>query len=195
MFMESEARALRSLMLEPKIPEEFFFYWNDAVNTPGYSAKLLLMFSALEALATAPSGEKDRQKLREILGNDLNSVLFGTKNNSRNALRNRLVHGEYFSNPDSGVNYVEKIHAAILEYFNREFLQQDPLRPVVRPQRHFFGNRVESRLFLTPKRGRSLDLKNVLSEFDEKGIEHFDGYLAVWDEGEQRAFLGEATVT
>jgi len=58
MFMDDERKALVKLLKDKKIPEAFYYYWNDAVNTTGYSAKLLLMFSAIEALAKK-NGEKD----------------------------------------------------------------------------------------------------------------------------------------
>ena len=51
MFMEKERDALAELLKHEEIPEPFYHYWNDAVNASGYSAKLLLMFSAMEAMA------------------------------------------------------------------------------------------------------------------------------------------------
>ncbi len=64
MFMEKERKALRLLLKRPKIPESFYYYWNDAVNSTGYSSKLLLMFSAIEALAK--NGSKADKKNGKI---------------------------------------------------------------------------------------------------------------------------------
>ena len=57
--MTTQQKALLALLGCPQIPEEFFYYWNDAVNSTGYSSKLVLMFSAIEALVKKPDGEKD----------------------------------------------------------------------------------------------------------------------------------------
>lgn len=192
MFMEKEVRALEMLSENTLIPEEFFYYWNDVVTTFGYSAKLLLMFSALEALVKKQEGKNDYQKMEEILGKKLKEDLFGTKGASDKALRHRLVHGEYLSDPDVGTNYLELVHRAVLAYFNKEILKEDLLElEVVNPQRHFFGNREECKLYLTPKPGNQLKLKDILEEIDEKGVNSFDKYETVWDKAKQQRFLGE----
>ena len=104
MFMEDEQKALVLLLERTDIPELFFSYWNDAVNVSGYSAKLLLMFSAIEALV-----KKDRKKdwalINSILGEDLIKELFEPKS----GLRHRLVHGEYFDARDDKKNYLDRI--------------------------------------------------------------------------------------
>lgn len=193
MFQEAEARALSVLMADGRVPEAFFFYWNDAVNTHGYSAKLLLMFSAIEALAKTRSGAKDYSKIEEILGKQLKDDLFGARGDSARGLRHRLVHGEYFSGPDANVNYVHLVHRAVLAYFNQRILK-DGLHlnlGVVNPQRHFFGNRKQCILYLTPKAAQPFTLKDVLAEFDERGIHEFAKYDAVYGDSEKRRFLNE----
>ena len=62
MFMEKEKKALDILLVDIKVPDAFYRYWNDAVNTTGYSSKLLLMFSAIEALV-----KKDGKKIGKRL--------------------------------------------------------------------------------------------------------------------------------
>jgi len=139
MFMENERKALRMLIDDSQIPEEFFFYWNDAVNTTGYSSKLLLMFSAIEAMVKTNAGRKDFAKLEQILGNDLKTELWGSREDSQGALRHRLVHGEYFEPGDSGRDYVELIHKKIIDYFNGCIFGETLLSENVKhPQRHFF---------------------------------------------------------
>ncbi|HMP28260.1 MAG TPA: hypothetical protein PKD85_01585, partial [Saprospiraceae bacterium] len=89
MFMENQHKALKKLMKNKDIPDAFYFYWNEAVNSIGYSAKLLLMFSAIEALVKK-DGVKKRELINEILGENLANDLF---ENSNKGLRHRLVHG------------------------------------------------------------------------------------------------------
>lgn len=192
MFMEKDQTTLELLTKDNFVPEEFFYYWNDAVITFGYSAKLLLMLSALEALVKKPGKKNDYKKLEEILGEKLKVDLFGVPGDSDGALRHRLVHGEYFSGPDAGTNYLEQIHRAVLSYFNAEVLKKDLLQlDVVNPQRHFFGNRKECRIYLKAKPGHQLNLKSVLTEFGEKGIHEYEKYDPIWDKTEQQDFLGE----
>ena len=115
MFMEGERKALKILLDNKVIPEAFYYYWNDAVNATGYSAKLLLMFSAIEALVKK-NGQKDWNLISEMLGADLVKELFGTKEQSNTGLRHRLVHGEYFGNQDNGKNYLELVHNKVIKY-------------------------------------------------------------------------------
>ena len=49
------------MLRDAEIPDEFFYYWNDATNSSGYAAKLGLMFSAVEVLAKIKQ-EKKREK-------------------------------------------------------------------------------------------------------------------------------------
>ena len=82
MFMEDEVKAL-NLLLDKPIPEAFYYYWNDAVNTIGYSSKLLLMFCAIEALVKVPGKKgpptKDWGRLESILGGELKAELFAPR--------------------------------------------------------------------------------------------------------------------
>ena len=59
-------------MTDSRIPDEFFWYWNDATNSTGYASKLLLMLSAVETLVNKPvtkgRPEMDYDKLVRILG-------------------------------------------------------------------------------------------------------------------------------
>jgi|CXWL01.1.fsa_nt_gi hypothetical protein len=76
-FGDDELEALNILLVNKDIPEEFFYYWTDAVNVTGYSAKLVLMFAALEALVKKKDGDKDFAKLECILGSELKKDLWG----------------------------------------------------------------------------------------------------------------------
>jgi len=166
MFNEEGREALEILQKNTEIPDEFYYYWKDAVNTTGYSAKLLLIFSAIEALAKK-NGKKDWSLIKGILGEDLTSELFEQSNKG---LRHRLVHGEYFHNQDLGKNYLELIHNKVITYFNKEIFSKPLICEYVRnPQRHFWGigNKQECLLFLRRKDGNnSFSLKDLLNEFN-----------------------------
>jgi len=182
MFREKDQKALKELLGHTGIPEEFYYYWNDAVNTVGYSAKLLLIFSAIEALVKK-NGNKDWILINEILGKDLVGELFGTKEKPNTGLRHRLVHGEYFSNQDSGKNYLEIIHNKILNYFNTKILSGPHITEnVVHPQRHFFGNKEEGRWFIKRKDGgTSFSLKDIMIDFNKNGFRTSENYEIVFD--------------
>src|SRR5215471_17653026 len=175
MFTEKEFRALKRLLEETSVPQEFYYYWNDAVNAPGYTAKLMLIFPAIEALAKIARDQKNWQKLEEILGADLKKTLFGEKGKSAGGLRHRLTHGEYLGSEDSGKNYLELIHKRVITYFNERFLQESPLSlDVVNPQRHPWGNKEGGRWFIKSKDGTPLVLKEVLADFQKNGIDRHD---------------------
>jgi hypothetical protein len=171
MFMEGELKALKILVENKLIPEAFYYYWKDAINATGYSAKLLLMFSAIEALVKK-NGQKDWKLIDKILGADLVTDLFGTKEQSNTGLRHRLVHGEYFDNQDSEKNYLELVHGKIIKYFNNTVFHEVLLNEdVVHPQRHFFGNKKEYRMFVKRNTSsKSFSLKDMMADFDTSGF-------------------------
>jgi hypothetical protein len=165
MFMDDEKKAL-NILLSSNIPDKFFSLWNDAVNTTGYTAKILLMASAVEALVKKPNNSKDFDLRKRILGETLDAKLFA----QRTGLRQRLSHGEYLEDPlDGDTNYVNEIHKRIIVYFNTEIFKESLLsEDVVDPQRNFTGNVSVGRFYLkstTP--GASLDLRSVVGAFDE----------------------------
>lgn len=185
MFAEDELRALNLLLNRNDIPEQFYRYWNDAVNATGYTPKLLLMFSAIEALAKSGPGKKDWDKIKSILGTDLTIGLFGTKENPKTGLRHRLVHGEYFNSGDTGKNYVDIVHKRLISYFNDKIFKEQLLEVnVTEPQRHLFGNKQEMRSFIQPFEGAELSLKLVLADFEANDLSKMKQYrlLDVSDE-------------
>lgn len=138
MFMDKEVKALRILLLDKFLPDNFFLYWNEATNISNYSAKLLLMFSALETIITKDQTSKNWQLLNDILGSNVVKDCFGERGNSSIGLRNRLVHGEYFSVGDFDKDYVTLIHDGVIKYINNNILQAKLIEEdVVSPQRGF----------------------------------------------------------
>lgn len=182
MFTGELQKALVTLVGNSQIPEEFFYYWNDAVNSIGYSSKLVLMFSAIEALVKIHEGKtkekKDWDKLELILGLELKSALWGTKENrGKGALRHRLVHGEYFNPVDSGKDYIELVHRKIITYFNEVILGEKLINEnVVSPQRHPFGNKEGSTFFIRAKGSNTLNLKDVLSDTQKNDFYKMENY-------------------
>lgn len=182
MFMENEQKALTKLLANTEIPEAFYYYWNDAVNATGYSAKLLLMFSAIEALVKR-NGKKDWNLINEILGEGLVKELFGTKEQSNIGLRHRLVHGEYFGNRDQGKNYLELVHNTVIAYFNKKIFSESLIHEnVTHPQRHFWGNKEECKTFVRVKDdSNSFDIKDLLKDFSDNGFRTPAKYEHVFD--------------
>lgn len=178
MFMDEHYDALQKLFSDNSIPREFYKYWNDATNTVGYSPKLLLMFSALEALIKKPNGQKDWVLLESILGAELKVKIFAP----RTGLRHRLIHGEYFSPDDGGDNYVEEVYRKVMAYFNG-LLGSDVISTgTVHPMRHFFGNKMVGKFFIRPKDPATpLRLREVVADF-EANDHQVEKYDYVFDE-------------
>lgn len=169
MFMEEEGDDFEKLKGENN---EFFWYMTDCYNTTGYTAKLLLIFSALESLA-GKEVKKDadgndyetynKDKMKEIIGDKLYNTVYG-----KGGMRHKLTHGEYIDPSFSGTNYVDLFHKLILEHFNKNFGTKLNL-DVVHPQRHPFGNAYYTNVFIKPKEGyeRELTLKKVTEDFKD----------------------------
>lgn len=175
-FTEKSKEALDKLYMDRSVPKEFYFYWGDAVNTVGYSSKLLLMFSAIEALVKHRKGKLDYAEIENILGKDLKEKLYGKKGDSDDALRNRLVHGEYFDKADQE-NYVESIHRCIITYFNKEILKKPFLNVgVVNPHRHFWGNKRGSAFFIKSRNGKPLSIQFAVDDVNKNGIPKLQEY-------------------
>jgi len=169
MFTEKECKALGLLLDNDLISNEFYFYWNDAVNTIGYSSKLLVMFSALEALAKQRDTKKFKGKYNLydfILGEELRKKIF----EKNTGLRHRLVHGEYLGEDDIKINYVDVVHKKIIIYFNDIIFNEKILsEDVVSPQRNLFYNKSELRTFIKSDNIKNFDLKILLEDYKENG--------------------------
>lgn len=160
-FDEESLEAL-VLLKEANLPNEFFYYWNDMLNTVGYPAKLLLICSALEALGKALGKDKGQFR-KEVLGADLRDKIFA---NDNQGIRHRLTHGEYFSDKD-GEDYLAQIYAKIIQYFNEVVLKKNLIRGVVHPQRHPWGNKIGGRYHLKKKPDATFDLKEMIKVTDK----------------------------
>jgi hypothetical protein len=186
MFMEEEKKALHLLLDYPQIPDEFFYYWNDATNSHGYSSKLLLMLLALEALAKKSKYRVDYAKLELILGKELKEHLWGTKEQSDDALRNRLIHGEYLHVRDGENNYLLLIHKKVMTYFNDSIFGNNLLQEnVTDPQRHPMSNRSQASGFIKAVGGAPLNLAAVMHDLErnQNNINNLDNYKCVIDDG------------
>jgi hypothetical protein len=167
MFMEEEKDNFLKLNLENN---EFYWYMNDCYNVTGYTAKLLLIFAALESLAgkeikVDEDGKEyetyNKENMKAILGDDLFNEIYGP-----GGLRHKLTHGEYINAYFSGKNYVETLHNLILEYCNKEF-GATLNTGIVNPQRHPYGSGYLIFAFIQPKDDSiEIDIKNVSDDFD-----------------------------
>ncbi len=188
-FGEEEGKALETLAGNFNIPREFYRYWNDAVNSVGYSSKLLLFCAALDALAKGELSNDDKkykekfyQKIEDILGTDLKKDLWGTKKDPNSGLRQRLVHGEYLSRCDVQPDYVELVHNRIIQYFNNSILKENLLsEDIIDPQRHKWGNKEKYENFIKAIENKTLGLENILSELEKSGIGNLNDYEWVDD--------------
>jgi uncharacterized protein YutE (UPF0331/DUF86 family) len=171
---EKQVKALELLYKNNNIPSTFYYYWNDAINTLGYSGKLLLMFSAIEALANQlvrQSKQKREKKLKEnfekkILGKKLYKKCF----EKTMGLRNRLVHGDYFQSDDFKQNYVEIINKKIINYFNKNIFKEILIEEEVNdPQRHILHGQIgKNEFFIRNKTNtKNFSLKEVLEEVEK----------------------------
>lgn len=182
-FNKKQKEGVESLMNNQNIPASFYYYWNDAVNTTGYSAKLLLMFSAIESLVKIKKGKKDWTLVETVLGEELKKELFGEKGDSNNGLRHRLIHGEYFVETDHSKNYVDEIHNKVVSYFNNEIFKEELIQAeVVNPHRSIWGNKIYWDQFI--KRNNNsipFNLKPMINSIDEEllSFSQKSGYLEV----------------
>ncbi|MDR4461116.1 MAG: hypothetical protein MRJ67_11465 [Nitrospirales bacterium] len=199
LFDDQQEKVLKIICKEEKIPEAFYFYWNDAVNTIGYSSKFLLMCAALEAVAKVGLSDEERMrdrkaynrlfypKIKEILGQDqgLMEDLYGTRENGFSGLRQRLTHGEYFRRRDSDKDYVDLVHQKIIQYLNNILQEELLFENVVDPQRHIWGNKEGDEIFdgrfIKAIGERTFDLKEVLSEADKNGSGDLESYEYIYD--------------
>jgi len=178
-FTEDSLKALIHLGANQSIPDEFFYYWNDATNVTGYTAKLLLLFSAIEALCKDANGKIDKVKRATILNAKYDTLFY---QNNNQGLRHRLVHGEYMQAGDTGEDYVLVIHKAIVEYFNNEVFSEKLITEgVIGPQRNFNDNKASRTTLLRPKLAEHpLTLKALSDNFD-KETNSFKDYEDVYD--------------
>lgn len=181
MFDEKSKKALTSLLHDDTVPEEFYYYWNDAVNALGYTAKLLLMFSAIEALSKK-NGKKDWELIEKILGKELTEEIFGTPKSPGDGLRHRLVHGEYLNRRDYGKNYLEEIHKKIVVFFNSNIFSESLITEnVVNPQRHFFDNKEGGWFFVKDKQGGVILFKSLIDDFENNDINKLKQFEILYD--------------
>lgn len=151
-----------------KYPEAFRFL-RECRNTIGYIPKLLLLFSALEAMCGRVEIDKgngktqisyEKETMMKILGRSLYNELFGPS-----GIRHKLDHGEMVELV-FGKNYVDEIYKNIVCYFNTEF-KANISEEVVSPQRHFYDNVGSANLWLKPENNFSINLINLVENCDD----------------------------
>lgn len=164
-FGDDSLCALKDLHNRQDINSEFYYYWNDMINATGYSAKLLLMCSALEALVKSSINQKQKYEfLEDILGYELKDKIWGTNL----GIRHRLIHGEYFSEEADKENYLQQIYEKVVGYFNDEIFKSSLIRNVKNPQRHPDGNKRGGNYWIKrTKKSPHFELKSLVNECDK----------------------------
>lgn len=171
-FWKDEQDILKNLLQNSIIPSEFFYYWNDLINTTWYLAKILLLCSAIESLAKWENKRIFRVKL---LWEELANLLFES---GEKWLRHRLVHWDYFFENDFNKNYVEVVHKKIIEYFNSSIIdiEKKISNQVVNPQRHPFWNYTSQWIFIEKTWSLDLKLINVLNDKIKDKLIQFNNF-------------------
>lgn len=148
---------------------EAFKFLQECRNTIGYVPKLLLLFSALEAMCgkvskddgtSEPYSTYNKEVMKEILSNSLYNKLFG-----KEGIRHKLDHGEMIESA-FGKNYVEEIYTKIVTYFNSKY-KTNIRTDIVHPMRHFYRNSYHMDLWLKPKHNFEISLQNCTQNCDE----------------------------
>lgn len=190
-FMDSERKAVELLLQNDSLPKEFFYYWNDAINSSGYASKLLLMLGAIETLVNLPKKKgppkKDYELMEKILGPDLKKALWGEAMKSNHALRHRLAHGQYFNSGDGDTDYVVQVHRKLINFLNDEFGEELLDNAIVNPQRHPMGSKTQARAFLKPVGSARLQLPDVMTEAIDD-IDNLNSYESLKFDDHDKSF-------
>lgn len=171
-FGGNELKALNALINDPLIPDDFFWYWNDATNSTGYASKLMLMLSAVETLINKPSTngrpQKDYIKLEAILGPELKKEFWGEeRKDNTDAVRHSLAHGRYFPPGAGRKDYLLVLHQKIITYLNDVILGEKLIKEdIIHPQRHPTDNMDESQFFVRARGTEPLSLVDVAGDLE-----------------------------
>ncbi len=154
-----------------KYPEVFRFL-QECRNAIGYIPRLLLLFSALEAMCGKKEMENsegkpyityDKDEMIRILGKNLYNEIFGP-----NGIRHKLNHGEMVESI-AQKNYIDDIYISIIKYFNKNLDSQID-ESVISPQRHFYDNYEFVNLWLKPDDFFEINLKNCIDNFENHRV-------------------------
>ncbi|MFA6430342.1 MAG: hypothetical protein WC229_02330 [Candidatus Paceibacterota bacterium] len=157
-----------------------FRYLQEANNCQNYVPRLMLLFSALEAMSGRVEKEKtkedgsieiyytyNKETMIKIMGGDLYNEIFGT-----DGIRHKINHGDYVENVSKKF-YTELIHYQILDYCNKNLNTNFDLK-IVSPGRSFYGNYSITDFFIKPKDlNASISLKNFVIKEQPLMVEGF----------------------
>lgn len=171
MFTETGLSALKKMLDNTEVPEGFYLNWLQATNSFGYIPKIQMMLSAIESLCKDNTGKTDWNKLELILGKELKDKIWKPGDGTTAGLRHRLAHGWFLISEDQSQNYLDILHGCVIDYFNKQILKGNLISDnVVSPQRHFWGNKEEVRLFLEPVNNATVSIISIVEEFKVKGF-------------------------
>ncbi len=180
-FREDEVKSLEQLESYAE-KGDVFRYLCEAANATSYYTRLVMLISALEAIAgekTEKKGRKqtDKAYIRDQILKD--SELYGRIFKHGKGIRNCLLHGgkiDFTAAEHRDIDYIDNIYKAIVRYFNENHGTNINTR-VVKPLRTPHGNYTISRPWLKPKQtGYAFDLKTVIEhyaeQYDRNGTAH-----------------------
>ncbi len=154
---------------------DVFRYIREAANASSYYARLMMLISALEAIAGEKTGTKFKQTDKNYIRDHVlkDSDLYDKIYKYGDGIRNRLLHGgkvDLSETEHRDIDYVDKIYKAIVRYFNENYGTAINTK-VVKPLRSPYGNYEVYNLWLKPKEMRgALDLKTVIAQFTEQYV-------------------------
>ncbi len=174
-FQTEEKESLEILMkMDNKVVFDFLHASNLSMTNHG---RLTPMILAIEAIAgekeiseTCSCGKvrryqsTDKVKIKQILGDELNDMIYKHKI----GLRNKLFHGKTFELGDR-VDYAQRIYEKIISFFNKES-ETKISTDVVGAPRNGLGKYSGVQLLAKPKSNNiyTIDLRTMLPLFNEK---------------------------
>jgi hypothetical protein len=172
-FDEGEIKSLTQLE-SYKEKGDVFRYLREAANASSYYTRLVMLISALEAIAGEKTGKKGHKQTDKAYIRD--HILKDTKLHDKifkygDGIRNRLLHGgkiDLGAAEHRDIDYVDSIYRAIVRYFNENHGTEINTR-VVRPLRTPYSNFTVDRAWLKPRqKGYVFDLKTVSEHYAEQ---------------------------
>ncbi len=186
-FQTEERESLEILMnMDNEVVFDFLTASNLSMTNHARLVPMILALEALsgekEAVSNCPHCDKearrytstDKEKIKEILGDDLYKVIYDYKE----GLRNKLFHGKLFEAGD-GIDYAQKVYEKIISFFNKKYktkISED----VVGAPRNGLGKYSLVKVWAKPKTSSTypINLRTLLPLFDEKRA---GGFLKIDD--------------
>ncbi len=174
-FREEERESLEALETYDE-KGDVFRYLREETNAATYYTRLVMLISALEAIAgqspTRRGRSTDKDYIRQEIVQD--DELFDRLLKYGEGVRNLLLHGskvDLASSEHRDFNYAVQLHGKICGYFNRKHHTKINMAAIDVP-RASSGNYKTLGMWLTPRPPETLlDLRTLVEQFPEEGDE------------------------